>query len=47
MSAIRELRSKLIMARKMRNESDTNEVFDYWDDKILWLTYELKRAQNA
>ena len=47
MDTIRELRSKLIMARKMRNESDTNEVFDYWHDKIIWLTYELKGAQNA
>ena len=47
MNGIRELRSKLIMARKMRNESDSNDVFDYWHDEIIWLTYELKGAKNA
>lgn len=47
MNAIKELKSKLFIARKMRNESDTNEVFDYWHGEMQRLTNEAKGVKNA
>lgn len=47
MSDIQQLKSRLILARKMRNESTSNEVFDYWHNYMMQLISELKGANNA
>jgi len=46
MSAVQQMRSRLILARKMRNESTSNEVFDYWDNYMRELINELKEWAN-
>jgi hypothetical protein len=46
MSDVQQLRSRLILARKMRNESASNEVFDYWHTYMMQLISELKEWSN-
>jgi hypothetical protein len=46
MSDVQQLRSRLILARKMRNESTSNEVFDYWHNYMMQLINEIKEWAN-
>jgi hypothetical protein len=46
MSDVQQIRSRLILARKMRNDSTSNEVFDYWHEYMMQLTRELREWSN-